>query len=104
MSRTTHSRPSASNVTEVTGPSSAPAAGLGSAATRAPVTGDHGLAEDWMHTTVGAQRSQGLPPGLEDDLEWECSGALDIGFVGRRSPIALAEGQAAPRDLRAEPP
>lgn len=53
------------------------------------VARDLGLDRDWMNAAVGKQWSQGLPPGIEQDLEWRRYGALHVGLVGRRTLIAL---------------
>lgn len=53
------------------------------------VARDLGLDRDWMNAAVGKQWSQGLPPGIEDDLQWRPYGALHVGLVGRRTLIAL---------------
>jgi hypothetical protein len=53
------------------------------------VARDLGLDPGWMNAAVGKQRSQGLPPGIEQDLEWRRYGALHVGLVGRRTLIAL---------------
>lgn len=50
---------------------------------------DYGLAEDWLNTAVGAQWDFGLPPGFADELTWRRYGALEVGFAGRSSLIAL---------------
>jgi hypothetical protein len=55
----------------------------------ATVARDLGLDRDWMNAAVGKQWSQGLPPGIEQDLEWRRYGALHVGLVGRRTLIAL---------------
>lgn len=53
------------------------------------VARDLGLADDWMNAAVGSQWAHGLPPGIQDDIVWRTYGALDVGFVGRRTLIAL---------------
>ncbi len=53
------------------------------------VARDYGLPQDWLNTTIGAQWKQGLPGGFTEELEWRRYGTLDVGFVGRRSIIAL---------------
>jgi hypothetical protein len=47
------------------------------------VARDLGLEDDWMNAAVGKQWSQGLPPGIEHDLEWRRYGALQLGLVGQ---------------------
>jgi len=53
------------------------------------VARDFGLSEHWMNAAVGKQWSQGLPPGIEDDVNWRNYGGLQVGLVGRRTLIAL---------------
>lgn len=53
------------------------------------VARDYGLRSDWLNTQVAMQWSTGLPPGLLDDVEWRRFGALQVGFAGRRSLLAL---------------
>lgn len=53
------------------------------------VARDYGLPPDWLNTVVGAQWERGLPEGFVDEIEWEEYGALEVGFAGRRSLIAL---------------
>lgn len=55
----------------------------------ATVARDLGLEDDWMNAAVGKQWSQGLPPGIEHDLEWRRYGALRVGLVGRSTLVAL---------------
>lgn len=53
------------------------------------VARDLGLDAEWMNAAVGKQWSQGLPPGIEHDLQWRRYGALHVGLVGRRTLVAL---------------
>ena len=53
------------------------------------VARDFGLDADWMSGMVGRQWSQGLPPGIEQDLTWRRYGGLDVALVGRRTLTAL---------------
>lgn len=54
------------------------------------VARDFGLPDDWMNAVVEAQWTQGLPPGLLEDITWRKYGAgLDVGLVGRRTLIDL---------------
>lgn len=53
------------------------------------VARDFGLPEYWMNAAVGKQWSQGLPPGIDDDVNWRTYGGLQVGLVGRRTLIAL---------------
>jgi len=54
------------------------------------VARDLDLDEDWMNAVAGRQWSQGLPPGIPDDLQWRTyGGGLEVGLAGRRSLIAL---------------
>jgi hypothetical protein len=53
------------------------------------VARDLGLDADWMNAAVGRQWAQGLPPGIESDLEWRDYGALRVALVGRRTLMAL---------------
>lgn len=55
----------------------------------ARVAKDYGLPEDWLNTAIGAQWDRGLPPGFAEELEWRDYGALEVGFAGRSSLIAL---------------
>lgn len=61
---------------------------------------DFGLAADWINTDVAKQWSQGLPPGLPDDVEWRRYGGLRIGLVGRRTLIALKLFAAVDQSIR----
>lgn len=47
------------------------------------------MPEDWLNTAIGAQWDFGLPPGFADELTWRRYGALEVGFAGRSSLIAL---------------
>jgi hypothetical protein len=54
------------------------------------VARDFGLPDDWMNAVVEAQWTQGLPPGLPEDITWRgYGGGLDVGLVGRRTLIDL---------------
>jgi hypothetical protein len=53
------------------------------------VARDYGLRSDWMNTAAGMQWLTGLPEGFDEELEWRRFGALDVGFAGRGSLIAL---------------
>lgn len=53
------------------------------------VARDYGLRSDWMNTAAGVQWLTGLPERFEEGLEWRRFGALDVGFAGRTSLIAL---------------
>lgn len=53
------------------------------------VARDYTLEEAWMNTVIGAQWAGGLPAWLPEDIAWESFGGLEVGFVGRRSLIAL---------------
>ncbi len=55
----------------------------------ATVARDFGLPTDWMNVEISAQWSQGLPPGLPDDITWRTYSGLDVGLVGRTTLIAL---------------
>ncbi len=44
---------------------------------------------DWMNTTVAFQWRTGLPPGLEQRVEWREFGALRVGLVARVDLIAF---------------
>ena len=50
---------------------------------------DFGLPDDWMNSAVEKQWSTGIPPSIDQDLTWRTYGALEVGFVGRRTLIAL---------------
>ncbi|MGH7583991.1 MAG: hypothetical protein ACREL5_12270 [Gemmatimonadales bacterium] len=53
------------------------------------VARDLALPTDWLNAVVGKQFTNGLPPGLAEDITWRRYAALDVGFAGRRSLIAL---------------
>ena len=55
----------------------------------AVVARDFGLPTDWMNVEISAQWSQGLPPGLPDDITWRRYSGLDVGLAGRKTLIAL---------------
>lgn len=55
----------------------------------ATVARDFGLPADWMNVEISAQWSQGLPPGLPDDITWRTYSGLDVGLAGRTTLIAL---------------
>jgi len=41
------------------------------------------LREDWMNTVVAGQWRLGLPPGLEDRVQWRRYGGLEVGIADR---------------------
>lgn len=47
------------------------------------VARDFGFPENWMNTAASLQWKDGLPPGLEDRLEWKKYGGLHVGLVSR---------------------
>ncbi len=47
------------------------------------VARDFGLPEDWMNAVAGSQWRSGLPPSLEDRLEWRRYRGLHVGIVSR---------------------
>lgn len=53
------------------------------------VARDYGLREDWLNTVIGAQWTSGLPDDFLEDIQWRRFGALEVGFAGRKSLIAL---------------
>ena len=53
------------------------------------VARDYGMPEDWLNSVVGAQWRFGLPQGFADEVQWRRFQALEVGFAGRRSIIAL---------------
>jgi hypothetical protein len=53
------------------------------------VARDYSLPEDWLNAMVGAQWNYGLPPGFAEEVHWRRFRALEVGFAGRRSIIAL---------------
>jgi hypothetical protein len=55
----------------------------------ARVARDYALATDWLNTAAAMQWRTGLPDRFVDEVEWRRFGALDVGFAGRRSIIAL---------------
>jgi hypothetical protein len=67
-------------------------------AATARVARDFGLPLDWMNTVVGDQWDRGLPKGFSEELEWRRYGALEVGFAGRQSLIALKLHAAVDRD------
>jgi len=50
---------------------------------------DFGEPRDWMNTAVAFQWVTGLPPGLEQRIEWRAFGALRVGLVAREDLIAF---------------
>ena len=55
----------------------------------AQVARDYGLATDWLNTAVAMQWRTGLPDRFVEEIQWRRFGALDVGFAGRSSIIAL---------------
>lgn len=55
----------------------------------ARVARDYGLATDWLNTAVAMQWRTGLPHRFVEEVEWRSFGALEVGFAGRSSIIAL---------------
>lgn len=55
----------------------------------ARVARDYALPSDWLNTAVAMQWRTGLPDRFVEEVEWRRFGALDVGFAGRRSIIAL---------------
>ncbi|MEX2048359.1 MAG: DUF6036 family nucleotidyltransferase [Gemmatimonadota bacterium] len=53
------------------------------------VARDYSLADDWMNSVIGAQWKLGLPRGFEQEIQWRRFHALEVGFAGRNSIIAL---------------
>lgn len=53
----------------------------------ATVADDLGLDSDWLNTGPASQWKTGLPPGLDDRIEWRDYGGLVVGLVGRRDLI-----------------
>lgn len=53
----------------------------------AAVAHDLGLESNWMNTTVADQWRFGLPPGLEERIEWRAFGGLAVGIVARRDLV-----------------
>jgi hypothetical protein len=51
------------------------------------VAADRGLTSGWMNTAVAGQWRLGLPPMLEDRVEWRQYGALRVGLVHRKDLI-----------------
>lgn len=51
------------------------------------VGGDLGLADGWLNAGPAAQWRSGLPPGLDQRIEWRRYAALDVGIVGRRDLV-----------------
>lgn len=55
----------------------------------ARVARDYGLPTDWLNTAVAMQWRTGLPDRFVEEVEWRAFGALEVGFAGRSSIIAL---------------
>lgn len=55
----------------------------------ARVARDYGLPTDWLNTAVAMQWRTGLPGRFVEEVEWRAFGALEVGFAGRSSIIAL---------------
>jgi hypothetical protein len=55
----------------------------------ARVARDYALPTDWLNTAVAMQWRTGLPDRFVEEVQWRRFGALDVGFAGRRSIIAL---------------
>lgn len=53
------------------------------------VARDYGLRSDWLNTAAALQWLTGLPERFTEEIEWRRFGALDVGFAGRTSIIAL---------------
>lgn len=55
----------------------------------AEVAREFNLPVAWMNTQMAAGLHAGFPPGFEHRIEWRSYGALHVGFVDRRTLIAL---------------
>ena len=55
----------------------------------ARVARDYALPTDWLNTAAALQWRTGLPEGFVEEVAWRRFGALDVGFAGRSSIIAL---------------
>lgn len=55
----------------------------------ARVARDYGLPTDWLNTAAAMQWRTGLPDRFAEEVEWRAFGALEVGFPGRSSIIAL---------------
>jgi len=55
----------------------------------ARVARDYALPIDWLNTTVAMQWRTDLPDRFVEEVQWRRFGALDVGFAGRSSIIAL---------------
>lgn len=53
----------------------------------AEVARDLNLDPDWINTGPEKQWDTGLPPGLEERIEWRDYGVLSVGLAGRRDLI-----------------
>lgn len=65
------------------------------------VARDYSLAPTWLNTEIASQwhlGRSGLPPAMEEDITWQRFSTLEVGFVGRRSLIALKLFAAADQD------
>jgi hypothetical protein len=59
------------------------------AAAIARVARDFSLPADWMKAAIGAQWAYGLPAPIDTDIQWRRYKALEVGFAGRKTLIAL---------------
>jgi hypothetical protein len=55
----------------------------------ARVARNYALPTDWLNTAVAMQWRTGLPDRFVEEIQWRRFGALDVGFAGRSSIIAL---------------
>lgn len=53
------------------------------------VGSDFSLGPNWVNTVVAMQWTQGLPPGLSENLFWVTLGGLRVGVAGRAALISL---------------
>ncbi len=66
---------------------------------------DFGLLPDWMNGVIGKQWEYGLPPRIEQDIDWHDYGGLQLGVVGRPTLTALklfAVVDQGPRSVHAQ--
>jgi len=84
------------NINNLTRGEPLPAA-VSEAATR--VAQDFNLPYDWLNAVIAHQWDQGLPPRIEDDIEWKTFSNLYVGLVGRQTLISLKLFAAVDQDV-----
>jgi hypothetical protein len=66
----------------------------------AQVAQDFNLPNDWLNAVIAHQWDQGLPPSIENDVEWRTFSNLHVGFAGRETLISLKLFAAVDQDMR----